>query len=236
MKKTKLSEHTKKGDTLHTPFTGLLGPQLKLSSWSQEKLPQYIWMTLIFDAFGRKDGLNVLGQIMRDLHKKNICIAEFSEVLALDSEKQVEWYSTIEMYVPRRVLCPLSLIFTSHNYPTFFDRYCFPDVSIEEKIDKLMKVIDVNLSYHSNQVTDICFILCWFRATSGKLSVFDGCEITIDAMTEYPKYTHSDEIMNMYGTSLRAMAQGICMTIDCSFSHDFWNTLSPVSNGTYLTH
>lgn len=229
MQKTKLSEHKKIGDTLHTPFAGLLGHQMQLSSWSQDKLPQYIWIALIFDAFGRKDGLNVLGQIMQDLQKKNICIAELSEVLALDSAKQTAWYNTVDLYVPRRVLCPLSLIFTSHNYPSFFDRYCFPDVPIEEKIDKLMKVIDVNLSYHSNQVTDICFILCWFRATAGKLSIFDGCEITIDAMTEYPKHTHSDEIMNIYGTSLRAMAQGICMNIDCRFSQIFWNTLSQIT-------
>ena len=83
MQKTKLSEHKKIGDTLHTPFTGLLGHQMQLSSWSQDKLPQYIWIALIFDAFGHKDGLNLLGQIMQDLQKKNICIAELSEVLGL---------------------------------------------------------------------------------------------------------------------------------------------------------
>lgn len=230
MEKTKLSEHIKVGDTLHTPFTGTLGLQMQLSSWGRDKLPQYIWIALILDAFGRDAGLNILGQIMHDLQQKNLCIAELSEVLSLNEQNQAMWYTTINTYVPRRIIAPLSLIFTSHSQPLFFDHYCLPQAPIEEKIDKLMDVIDKNLSFHSNNVTDVCFIVCWFHATSGHLAISIDCETIIDSLCEYPKHSHNDEIMRMFRPSIRAMIQGLGMHLDSTFSYNFWNNVAQITS------
>ncbi len=229
MEKTKLSEHTKVGDTLHTPFTKFAGSQMLLSSWGHDKLPQYIWIALILDAFGRKAGLNTLGQIMNGFQKKGLCIAELSELLALDDKKQSMWYDTIDRYVPRSVLCPLSLVLTSRNHPLFFDHYCSPEVSIDEKINKLMEVIDKNLSFHSNAATDICFVVCWFQAKAGHLAISSGCDTVINALREYPKHSHSDEIMHLYRPSLRSTAQVLGIKMDYTFSHDFWNSLAQIT-------
>ena len=56
MDKIKLKDHVKKGDTFYTFFTNPdeLGQALNLSSWSREKLPDYIWLALIIDRLGRK--------------------------------------------------------------------------------------------------------------------------------------------------------------------------------------
>lgn len=126
---------------MHTPFTGLLGEQLKLTSWSRDKLPQYIWIALILDFCGRDKGLNTLGCIMNDLKENDICIAELSEILKLDEKKKQKFYSVIDKYIPKHVLSPLSLVFSSQEYPCFFDHYCSPEMEINQKIDTLNLVI-----------------------------------------------------------------------------------------------
>ena len=155
MDKAKLSDHKKVGDILHTPFTGSFGQQMQLTSWSRDKLPQYIWIALILDALGRDTGLITLGQIMQDLNKQKICIAELSEVLSLEDNKQRAWYAVINSYISKAVLAPLSVVFYSRKYPCFFDYYCSPEIDVDEKISTLMNVIDKNLSFHSNESTDI---------------------------------------------------------------------------------
>lgn len=49
MDKIQLSKHVKNGDTMYTPYTDPsgLGTSLKLSSWSQDGLPEFIWIALI---------------------------------------------------------------------------------------------------------------------------------------------------------------------------------------------
>lgn len=59
MKKIELSKHIKKGDTFYTPYTDPdgLGAGLSLSSWSQNWLPEFLWIGLIIYKQERKNGL-----------------------------------------------------------------------------------------------------------------------------------------------------------------------------------
>ena len=230
MDKTKLSDHKKVGDILHTPFTGSFGQQMQLTSWSRDKLPQYIWIALILDALGRDPGLITLGQIMQDLNKQEICIAELSKVLSLEDKKQRAWYAVINSYIPKRVLSPLSVVFSSRKYPYFFDCYCSPEIDVDEKISTLMNVIDKNLSFHSNESTDVCFIINWFYATSKTLSIAQGCSMIADALSQYHKHSHDDDIMRSYRPSIRAMVQGLGFDLDTSFSHIFWDELAQITS------
>ena len=124
MNRSKLSQHTKIGDTLHTPFTGYLGNRMKETSWSRDKLPQFIWIALIFSTFDRNYAFKVLSDIIKELKKQQICIAELSEVLSLKEQEQEKWFDIIDMFIPKEVLSPLSIVFSSREYPYFFNRYC----------------------------------------------------------------------------------------------------------------
>ena len=68
MDRIELSEHIKKGDTLYTPFTNPdgLGASLSLSSWSQNWLPEFLWIGLILYKQGRKKGLESIYDIISD--------------------------------------------------------------------------------------------------------------------------------------------------------------------------
>ena len=193
-------------------------------------MPQYIWIALILDALGREAGLITLGQIMQDLNKQGICIAELSKILSLEDKKQHAWYSIINSYIPKSILGPLSVVFSFREYPCFFDCYCSPEIDVDEKISTLMRVIDKNLSFHSNDSTDICFIINWFYATSNTLSIAPGCSMIADALCQYYKHSHDDDIMRSFRPSIRAMAQGLGFDLDVSFSHKFWNELAQITS------
>jgi len=137
MEKTKLSEHEKIGDTLHTPFTSNFGDSLQLTSWSKDRLPEYMWIALILNHYGRNEGLRIMYQIMQRLKENDSCIAELSKILELDDEMQEQIYSTIDLFVPKEVLSLLTVVLSSASYPCFFNHYCLPEKSVEEKIDAL---------------------------------------------------------------------------------------------------
>ena len=230
MNRSKLSQHTKIGDTLHTPFTGYLGNRMKETSWSRDKLPQFIWIALIFSTFDRNYAFKVLSDIIKELKKQQICIAELSEVLSLKEQEQEKWFDIIDMFIPKEVLSPLSIVFSSREYPYFFNRYCMPELDLELKITKLMQAIEKNLSFHSHESTDICFIIIWFYISAKKMLFSRECTMSTRALTEYYKHSHDEEVMSDYRPIIRATMQGLSVFMDGSFSHKFWDQLAQITS------
>jgi hypothetical protein len=229
MEKTKLSEHEKIGDTLHTPFTSNFGDGLQLTSWSKDRLPEYMWIALILNHYGRNEGLRIMYQIMQRLKENDSCIAELSKILELDDEMQEQIYSTIDLFVPKEVLSLLTVVLSSASYPCFFNHYCLPEKSVEEKIDALYSVIKKTSTFHSNETTDVCFIINWFYVVSGRLHLRKGLDLISDALCEYHKHSHEDEIMCAYRPSIRSTAQGLGMMQSTEFPALFWNRLAEIT-------
>lgn len=229
MEKTKLSEHKKIGDTLHTPFTSDFGDSLKLSSWNKDRLPQYIWIALILNYYGRDKGLSVMYQLIQKLKENNTCVAELSEILKLDAENQERLYRTVDLFIPKEVLSPLTVVLSSVDYSCFFNHYCMPEKSVEEKIDILDSVIHRTLGFHDNETTDICFIVNWFYVISGKLHLCQGIDLLSDALCEYHKHSHDDEIMRAYRPAIRSTAQGLGMMQSTEFPTLFWKRFAEIT-------
>lgn len=79
---SKLSDHSFKKGVLYTPFNSSLGDQLSSSPWAIEWLPEYLWLALILEHYGREDGLNLVGGIAGEL-SKNGSLVRCSESLRL---------------------------------------------------------------------------------------------------------------------------------------------------------
>jgi len=124
MEKIKLSEHERISDTLRTPFTSNFGDSLQLTSWSKDRLPEYIWIALILNHYGRDEGLSIMYQIIQRLKENDSCIAELSKILEQDDEMQERIYSIIDLFVPKEVLSLLTVVLSFADYPCFFNHYC----------------------------------------------------------------------------------------------------------------
>lgn len=63
-KKTKLSEHIFKKGMFITPWNDALGALLKNQSWALSRLPEFFWLALILDYYGRENSINIMMAIL----------------------------------------------------------------------------------------------------------------------------------------------------------------------------
>ncbi len=71
MEHSKLEKHKFKKGKFITPWNDMLGDISVMRNWALERLPEYIWIGLIFEAYGRKKGLEKSYKIITKLHELN---------------------------------------------------------------------------------------------------------------------------------------------------------------------
>ncbi|MDZ7766920.1 MAG: hypothetical protein U5K00_21310 [Melioribacteraceae bacterium] len=71
-----IPEHKFENKTLIPPFAQI--PKLKLTSWMNDRMPEFLWASLLLTKLGRIKGLNILREIVDYFgtvnHKKEIKI------------------------------------------------------------------------------------------------------------------------------------------------------------------
>lgn len=231
MQKPKLSEHKKVGDTLETPLlAGKMGQVLQLSSWSRNSLPEYLWIALIFDKYGREDGLHIFSKILEECKRYKLYESKFSLITKLSKKMQEKFYEILDKYVGKEVLSPLTMVVEADRCPLFYLHYVNPSISITEKVETVIRVVKSNMRLHDNESTDVCYIALWFVAISGKLALGSNVSVIGNALTEYHRCKHTDEVMRMYRPSIRATFQAISQ-IDRNeeFCKNFWTNLASIT-------
>ena len=63
---SRLSEHTllRKAGILKSPINEILGDKMAFNSWAKNRLPEYFWLGLILQYYGRNEGLRKAGKIL----------------------------------------------------------------------------------------------------------------------------------------------------------------------------
>lgn len=126
MKHSKLSEHIFKKGKFISPMNNAFGDQLKTMSWSNERLPEYLWLACILEAYSRTIGIEKAYLILKKISEvaPNIELPLFSEILNLPKESQIEIFNYIKSILDKNVFYPLSLLFTYSEYPVFSYYFC----------------------------------------------------------------------------------------------------------------
>lgn len=224
---SKLTDHKFKKGILYTPFNSSLGETLKFSSWALEWLPEYIWLSLILEHYGRERGLEIVGRIIKDLSEKDemLCTPMLSKILFLETEKQRSYYEIVCKWINPNILSPLTLIFRLDKHVIFNEYFLDYETTIDQKITVLQNVIKKNLFHQTNEATDVRFLVLWFGIYSRKIHFPSGMEIT-KALVEYPRITHDDPKMSLYRSLIRAFEIGMRFEEKNSdLSKQFWDTV-----------
>lgn len=230
MQRTLLKEHKKHGDTLETPLLqGDLGKIIQLSSWSKDSLPEYYWIALIFNYFGRERGMVAFSNIMKDLKKYHLLDAELSKILNYPPGDQKLFCEIVDRHVPHSVLVPLTIVLSKYENTYFYKYYVDPSKPIEEKLELLFKIAKDNMTFHEHSSSDICFIVVWFSIYAERLHFMNSLP-GLDAFSEYPRTLHSDEKMRLFRPTIRSTFQGLSSMNDHSFSANFWNELAQITS------
>lgn len=237
MDKIKLSKHVQRGDTFYTPITDPkgMGEVLRISSWSKCWLPEFLWIGMIIYKQGRKNGLENLYRIIEKLKNSEIAIPQMSKIFALEKSKQEFFWSIVTEYVNIDILSPLCTVITPDINEVFYNMFFEYSLNIDKSISELLNITRVCNGFHDELTTDICFVVDWFYVLNGRLHISNKLVLPSQALAEYHKHIHNEEIMKIYRPVIRSTFQGLC-NLDCSkdFSKYFLQVLGEISECTLL--
>lgn len=233
MEKTPLSKYKKIGDTLYTPFTDpeKLGNALQLSSWSQNKLPEYLWIGMIIDALGRRNGLKALNLLIQKLKDSGIFSLSMAEIFELDEDNQKQFWRTVDSHVDKGVLCPLTVAISPSVNEIFYNNYFDFNQDTDDSIMSILNVIRKCMDFHDELTADICFIVVWNSFFNGKLVVSPNMKGFNETMHNYCAKKHEDEEMKLYRPTIRSTFQVVANINgnNCYYAEQFWKTLGEIS-------
>lgn len=190
-----------------TPWNNAMGDTMRFNSWNTERLPDYLWLAFLHDAYGKEDSIQIAYRIFKEMKKSGIQLLDpsLSKMLSLTISEQEVCFSIIAKNIDPSVISPLTVILHSEDN-RIFSKYFFTDLeSTDNKINALLNVLEKYYDHQSNDATDVRYMILMPMLIYNKLVVQEGLSITIEALNNYPITDHDEEIMRMYRPTIRSM-------------------------------
>lgn len=230
----KLKDHDHKKGIFKSPINQI--DNMNHYSWMKECFPDFIWIALIIDYYGRKPAFLIISFIFKDIEKLSFDLKslQLSYILSLDVEKQKEFYKILLKYIDIEILNPLTIIFNNDSYEIFFKYFYKEGMSVEEKIKILESITDNYAHNKSDGATDVQYIILIFYITLRKIIHKDPNAIqAFDGLYYYQKSNHESWEIRRYRSIVRAMFGSIQYMIykhDPQFINFFWKELLEIGD------
>lgn len=171
MEHPKLSEHKLKKGTFVTPWNDALGDISHENSWFQNRLPEYIWIALILKKYGRDHGLQICLNLISELSRidNDLVIPAFSQITKMTNEHQNHFCKIILNNIYKKVLSPLTAIFTQFDYPIFVNNFFDETASFEERFNMLITIMQDASDHQSHFSTDIRYVVLCYQVFFGQI-------------------------------------------------------------------
>lgn len=229
MSYSKLSDHNFKKGKFITPWNEFMSDISQENSWYHGRLPEYLWLALIMEYYGREKGLEKCYSIIKKLRElvPDLFTPRFSKILKLDPNEQNELFEYMLCLIDVRVLAPLTVIFTYSSFQNFASKF-HTDLSTEERIGLINSTLRKTSDHQSHLSTDVRFIVLYFNILSGKLHM--PAE-TLNLLLEYPTLSHEDDKMRMVRPMVRSMEISPMELdpFDSDYLDVFWEGVSRMS-------
>lgn len=214
-----LKSHKYKKGLIQPPLNALENQQPV--SWTNDRLPEYLWLGLILMSLKRTEGIEKAGKILKEIShiNKTIIKPKLSIILSLPEIEQEEIYKIICNNVTPKYLAPLTAIYRNSKHQIFNKYFNFPDLSISDRIDSLYSAVKIYYDHQSHEATDLRFVVLSMMIFQDKLRVHKGSSLP-EVFESYPYTSHDDEKMKMYRPSIRATEM---MDIENQPNQDFIN-------------
>lgn len=235
MNHSKLSDHVLKKGKFITPFHTLPNVEEYADdkSWSYGRMPEYLWIGLLFKFLGRDMGLKRLPYIMDLLHKiaPSLRTARMSEVLKLSRNDQQQLFDYIVGIGAKKALSPLTVFLSVSYAPVFAEIFYCPDESIEDRCNAITNTMKDLMDHQSHESTDIRFVVLYFSLLSGNIHILPS---QIELLNAYPNSSHEDEIMRTARPTVRSLEQMLLTfdTTNMNYLKYFWRCISEMTECT----
>lgn len=220
-----LKSHKYKKGLIQPPMNTLENNQPV--SWTNDRLPEYLWLGLILMSYERTEGIEKAGKILKEISKRNDSIIKpkLSVILSLSDTEQEEIYKIISNEVDPKILAPLTVIYRNSTHSTFNKYFNIIEIPISNRINVLSKAIKLYYDHQSYESTDLRFVVLSLMIFQNKLHVYKGSGIP-EAFENYPYTNHDDEKMKIYRPSIRATEMmDIGNLPNKTFINNFWEEI-----------
>lgn len=231
MNHSKLSDHSFIKGKFVTPWNNLLSNMSIDTNWFKDRMPEYVWLGLILDYYGRNIGLKKCYDIIIKLNaiNKEITSLSWSEIMGMNNDNQIEFFDYIIRELDKKVLNPLTILFPFTKYPIFAVKFYKESSTFTKRKEILERVIEKSYEHQSNFATDIRFLIVYFELMKGKIHI---PKLELDLILKYPNIKHSDNEMRIIRPSIRSLE---LVTTDFkikneNYIEEFWKRLSKVMN------
>lgn len=206
-----------------------LGDRIEFISWCKDRLPEMLWLALIYSKYDREIGLEKTMRLLGYIKNMgiNIELPYFSLILKLPEDQQIKIYDFIKSENNENVLNPLTLIFNYSEYPVFAKAFYSKETN-EKKKQILLDCIKRFYPQQDECTTDIRYLSLYFEIITGRMK--HKVE-TLKKLFLYPKIPHSDERMRSIRPTIRS-CEGITPFIqkDKNYLEKFWENISSMTD------
>ena len=243
MKKKKnvssLSDHIlhKKKGIVATPLNDGLRDKLTLSSWTKERMPEYLWLGLILMYYGRDEGFKRAGKILFEISKRieTLSHPRLSMIFNLSDEDQHTLFKIIIDNIDKNILSPLTVLYRSSSYTLFNEYFNIPYIGFETRLARLSKAVKIYYPPQADETTDLRYLALSLLLFGGKLHLAKNLDVTAKAVNEYPYTEHKDEKMKMYRPTIRSMEGLDFGDKNIEFSKKFWRDIGMITSCKPMT-
>jgi hypothetical protein len=225
-KKKVLQDHKRQGKKFIPPFTHMLG-QMREVSWVKTVLPELLWIALIQDHHGLREGVELITVLARAARKcsgsKTLRIfGTISSFAELNDDEKASLRGALAtsgalFRVQKAILplvafypeCPLKILFLIAPYTA--------DQS-KENLEKLKSLIEYLYDKTSKNSTMVQATMIWLAFDSGSLKVAEG--LILSNFPEIENYPHS-ELSKKVAASIRS-AINIFFSNNLYSEHSGW--------------
>ncbi|MBN2734876.1 MAG: hypothetical protein JXQ82_08495 [Methanomicrobiaceae archaeon] len=202
------------------------------TKWSLERLPEYIWIGLIFGYYGRNEGMRRLFLICKKLLEiaESIALPRMSEIFSLNDAEQSKVYQEILKIISKDVLSPLTLIFTYSTNPLFAENFVTIQTSVDDRLNILMEILRKTTNNQSELSTDIRYIVLFYLSLSNKLHL--GTREQVDLLTQYSLMNHENPVMQQARPFIRSTEVMVFNLFEISneeYTSLFWERVSKMT-------
>ncbi|MBU5252099.1 DUF5677 domain-containing protein [Lysinibacillus sp. A4] len=221
----------KKGKFI-TPFNEILTQIGKEEQWYLGRLPEYIWIALIYKSNSRQKSFQLIESILQELNK--YLPAEdnhprISNIFKLSEEKQKKFYEYLLTKVDKNILSPLTIIVSYSVSRTFAKYFSSHKDTFEEKTNKLEEILKEFSSQHSNQTTDLRYLIFFYMQLKNRIIMPAQ---HLELIEQYPLLEHDNPLMAMIRPTIRTlemMSPAFEKNIDITYLELFWERMSELT-------
>lgn len=170
-----IEQHKNNKGYYTTPLNSIPGmkPMNKYESWFSGRMPEYIWISIILDYYGREEGLRKIACINNFIYQTapEITLPRLSAFIKLPEDKQKQIYNYIKFITTDEIFAQLTLFLTTETAPTFSE-CCYTNYeSISSRCEELINTINKLRSQNSILTNDTRFCIIGYYNLSGKIHV-----------------------------------------------------------------